>query len=292
MSRMCPRCGRERVQFVGSLCSDCYVQVKGVCEIQSLVEFVYCPSCGNYRAQGEWVEGRESLEDALVEFLQLFLLNKLKPAPEVEEVWISRIELASPISSRGLVDAKLEVSGRAGFAVMTESKSVKVKVEPRLCPICFKRKTKSGYRGVVQIRTFTNRLSKNTELAIGKVMEEIEPKVASAIIAVEKNKHGIDLLVSDHSVARLIAEKVKSKLGAIVKESYKIVGVDSRGRRQSILSISVRVPDFSSGDVVVLKNKRWRVLAINFDRAVLEDFQTNEITEVSLEELAKARRTS
>ncbi|MEM1927464.1 MAG: 60S ribosomal export protein NMD3 [Acidilobaceae archaeon] len=290
MGRMCPRCGRENTQFVGPLCSDCYIQLRGVAEAPASIDFVYCQSCGSYRAQGVWVEGRESLEETLAEYVQLFLPGKLKRSPEIDELWISGIRILGPAPTRGLLEIEIEVSGRSGDVALVERKKMKVKIDGRLCPLCLKRKTRTGYAGIVQVRSLTGGYTKTLDSRIRRVLGELESRIASAIIAIDEHKHGIDILVVDHATARLIASKMRSTLGGVVRESYKISGVDSRGRRQSILSISVKVPDLEPGESIMLEGRVYRVVALGSERAVVEDLEAGEIREVSFEKLAEARR--
>ncbi|MFZ8792368.1 MAG: NMD3-related protein, partial [Acidilobaceae archaeon] len=63
--RICPRCGRSNVGFVGVLCSDCYVEVYGVASVPGSLDFTYCKICGSYKLQGQWVEGSGGLEDTV-----------------------------------------------------------------------------------------------------------------------------------------------------------------------------------------------------------------------------------
>ena len=251
--RVCPRCGRsqEEVAFVGPLCRDCYVEVVGVARLPRLVHFVYCQYCGRYKYQGGWNEPTGGLEETVRDFLFLHLTRSLRPTEYVEEAWIQEVEPLRGVPGPGIHPFRVRVAGRSGNVILEEEKIVEVKVDAAVCPLCTNRITKRGYNAVIQVRGSGGRLGEKTrKLVEDYLARHVYGRAAESIIGFEDQREGFDILVSDPSVARMIAAKLRSAFIAKTVETYKLVGRNPDGTRKGRLTISVRIPDIEPGDVI------------------------------------------
>lgn len=283
--RICPRCGRANVGFVGALCSSCYVEVYGVAEVPSVVELTYCRMCGSYKYQGQWVEGLESLEETVREYTYIVLSQKLKPTQFIEEAWVKDVEISG---SEARWEARITVNGRSGSVVVSDSRIVRVKVNATVCPSCMRRLSKTGYTAVVQVRPLIGGSTADLERRLEKLVAQMEARVKGSIISVERVKNGVDILVEDQNVARMIAAKLRSTLGGSVTETFKVTGVKPGGGRKGILTISVRVLNVKPGSLIAYQGVPHIVVGEVAKGLQLLNTHTGEITFVGYEDLGKA----
>ncbi len=274
--RICPRCGRSsaEVEFIGSFCKDCYVDLYGVARIPGRVEFTYCQYCGRYKYQGGWNEPTGSLEDTLKDYLHMFLTRKLRPSKDLKEAWIEDIELERPFTGPGIYPVRVLLEGEADGVVVSEEKIVTVKANAAVCPICTNRITKRGYNAVIQIRSSSGKIDDRARKKIDNVLARISPRLADSIIAVEEQREGYDILISDPSIARMIAAKLRSNLMAKVIETFKLIGRNPDGSRKGRLTISVRIPDIYPGDLLLIDDRPYYFLAYSRGGALMVNLDT------------------
>ena len=263
--RICPKCGRSsrEVAFVGPFCKDCYVEVYGVARIPATLHYVYCQYCGRFKYQGGWNEASSPyLDQAVSDYLFIHLTRTMKPTEYIEEAWIDRIEPLTRVQGPGIHRFRVRLSGRSGSIVVNEEKVVNVKVDAAVCPACTNRITKRGYNAIIQIRSSEGRLSMDLRRRIEEFLaRELGAQAYESLIGVEEHREGFDLLVSEPSVARMIASKLRSAFMAKTIETYKLVGRKPDGSRKGRLTISVRVPELEPGDVVRIGGRLYYFLA-------------------------------
>lgn len=286
--RICPRCGRSNVSFVGALCSDCYAEVYGVASVPRSLEFTYCRVCSSYKLQGQWVEGLSELEDTLKEYVYIFLSQKLKPTMLIEKAWIEGVEVLGGVS-RDTVDVKVLLSGNVGSAQLGESKVVRVKVNTVVCPSCMKRASRTGYNAVVQVRPLVGGLGEGDRLMLEDILSRLEARSRSSIISVERVRNGFDILVEDQNVARVIAGKVKAVFGGHIVESFKVTGVKRGGGRKGILTVAIRIHNVRLGDVIAYSGAPHLVVGGDQHRLHLVNMGTGDLVTTSYEDLAGAK---
>jgi len=279
--RICPRCGRSsrEVAFVGSFCKDCYVNVYGVARLPGAVHYVYCQYCGRYKYQGGWNEPTSpTLEGNVRDFLYMYLTRQLRASEGVDEAWVESVEPLTMVSGPGMHRFKVRVAGRAGSVMLSEDKVVDVKVDAAVCPLCTNRITKRGYNAIIQVRSSEGRLSRELRERIEDFLaRELRGVMAENLIGVEEHREGFDLLVAEPSAARMIAAKLRSSFMAKTIETYKLVGRNPDGTRKGRLTISVRVPEISPGDVVRVGDRLYYFLAQSRSGApVMVDLESGE----------------
>jgi len=253
MARTCPRCGRSdaEVGFIGPLCRDCYVEVHGLARLPPGFHYVYCQYCGRYKYRGGWNEPAGDLEETLRYVLLAHLTRKLRPTEHVDEAWVEDVRFERPVVGPGMYRAIVRIAGSAGGVQASEERIVNVKVDAAVCPDCTNRITGRGYNAIVQVRGSGGRLSEETRRSVEEYLAKLlSGGLAESIISVEYPKEGMDLLVADPSVARMIAAKLRNTFMAKTVETYKLVGRNPDGTRKGRLTISVRIPEISPGDIV------------------------------------------
>jgi len=264
MDRICPRCGRSssEVEFIGSLCSDCYVEVHGIARLPRRIGFVFCQYCGRYKYQGGWNEPSGSVEETLRDYIELVIARKGRPTRDIEEFWVEGVELERPFTGPGIYRAYVTIAGRSGDVIVREKRVVEVKVDAGVCPDCTNRLTKRGYNAIIQIRSSEGRLSESLRRRVEDfISEELSGVLRGSIIGTEEHREGFDLLISDPSVARMIASKIRQAFMGKTVETWKLVGRKQDGKRKGRLTILVRLPDIDVGDVIEVKGRLYYMLA-------------------------------
>ena len=260
-SYICPSCGSpvERGEAVRGLCASCYVKRFGVARLPGKVSFVYCKGCGSYRYQGGWNEGLWTVEEAMKEFLWTHLTLKARPSEGVGEVWVEEIEIPGGFSGPGLYRALVRVAGSAGGSTLSEERVVEVEASAGLCPRCAAR-AGGGYEAEVKVRGIGGALSEESKDRVYRVIRGASA-VAGSIVKVEEREGGIDVYLADKQSARILAGRIKSAMGGEVAESFKLVGRKPSGKRKGRLTISVRVPDFRPGELILVDGRPHLYLA-------------------------------
>ncbi len=285
IGRMCPRCGRSGEGFVGALCSGCYVEVYGVAVVPESLELPYCRVCGSYRLQGQWIEGSGRLKDTVMEYVYVFLSQRLKPTMFVEEVWVKGVDVLEDVV-RDVMSVKVSIAGRSGSIVLNDSKIVRVRVNMVVCPSCTRRLSKTGYGAVIQVRPLVGGLGEDVRVKLERLLSKLEFRVRSSIISIERVRNGFDILVEDQSVARIIAGKVKAAFGGYTIETFKVTGVKQGGGRKGILTIAVRISNVKPGYVVAYSGTPHMVIDSSSHGLKLLNMNTGSLTTISYEDLA------
>jgi len=241
---MCIRCGRNVEQLVdGRLCPQCYLEVYGLGRMPPTLTVTVCPRCGSFRYQGRWYPppGSGALEDIVA----LVAQAAFKPTEHVEYYRVESVEIDYELG-RALVTVAGKFRGLEGEHRVTYS--VRLNVRKQLCPACFQRAAGTP-NAILQIRGYDGRLGESDRRAVEKLISSLTG-ASDAVIEVEELREGVDYKLLDQNVARHIAAKIRSSMAALVKESYKVVGRRSDGKRRSRLTLSVRLPFFREGSIV------------------------------------------
>ncbi|WP_228546799.1 60S ribosomal export protein NMD3 [Hyperthermus butylicus] len=241
---MCIRCGRDVAVLVdGRLCPDCYLELYGLGRLPQKLVVTICPRCGSYRFQGRWYPppGDGGIEDVVL----LIAQASFKPAEHVEYYRVESVEVDYE-NERAILVVTGKLRGIQGEHRVTYT--VALETKKQLCPACFQRAAGTP-AAIVQIRGYDGRLSEEDRVAVEDMVQTM-PGVVDAIISVEELREGIDYKMLDANLARHLAAKMRSQMAAMVKESHKVVGRRSDGKRFSRLTLSVRLPFFREGSLV------------------------------------------
>ncbi|RLE51732.1 MAG: hypothetical protein DRJ20_01575 [Candidatus Methanomethylicota archaeon] len=136
-----------------------------------------------------------------------------------------------------------------------EEATVEVEVKRVSCPICIKMASKY-YVATVQVRAEGRRLTRNEVTLISRLVEnivsrEVESDRSAYVVEAKEVGGGFDFKFANTRIAKLIASRIRDETGALLKETFKVIGVDrSTGKRLSRLTISVRLPPFTFGDII------------------------------------------
>ncbi|WP_456421092.1 60S ribosomal export protein NMD3 [Thermococcus sp.] len=285
--RFCYRCGiseDEGGPLIEGLCQVCYRKENPVLLIGEEVNTELCGNCGSYKKRGVWVDPQsyeleelifevaenallEELEDSFSEKIREYEVVSPEELEEIEDLPISRAVVSfEPLDFHiehfpAIIVYEVRVKAKTHELqreLHDERKRVTVYVRQTVCPRC--QKFLGGYfEAILQVRAEGRPLSEEERKVIGKLVEEkvdeIMRKDRMGFIqdTIEKDE-GLDFYMGSTSAARKVAQAIRERFGGTISEAYELVGLDRQTSREVYrTSVSVRIPKFRSGDIVVDK---------------------------------------
>jgi len=263
MKRFCYRCGAleaERGPLIGGLCQRCFAEGNRLLQAPAELKVTVCGRCGAHLLGKRWHEAGEG--DATANAVRATVLSSLKVArltdagvkflrphevPELElQVEPKLAEGVIKIRTRGKVH-ELQVKPQL------EEACIKFTLKRSTCDVC-SLKSARHYEVILQVR---GKLTGEERSEIRKMLQQLAAEAgkrdrAAFIANVEERREGLDLYVNPASLARQMVSMLKSRFGAEIKESAKLVGQTRDGRQKFRFSILARLP---AGEVSFKREK-------------------------------------
>ena len=285
--RFCYRCGiseREGGPLIEGLCQVCYRKENPVLLIGDEINTELCQNCGSYKKRGLWVDPKsyeleelifEVAENALLEALENSFSEKIREyevvssekLEEIEDLPVGRALVAfEPLDFHiehfpAIIVYQVRVKAKTHELqreLHDERKTVTVYVRQTVCPRC--QKFLGGYfEAILQVRAEDRPLSEEERKAIGKLVEEKVDEIMRKdrmgfIQDTMEKEEGLDFYMGSTSAARKVAQAIRERFGGTISEAYELVGLDRQTSREVYrTSVSVRIPKFRRGDIVVDK---------------------------------------
>lgn len=250
MVRFCSICGKlesPNNPLINNLCWDCYKARHKLISIKRGLVMDFCSICGSYRLFGRWmrsVRGDDKLLSSAIDYVERHVkLNGSGSFSAIDSKMVGGGRVSVLIHAHGSVDPSI--------TAYDEYLWVDVKVNNVVCPSCLKASSKS-FTSIVQVRADGRDLSEYEINGINNIVDSIISKgYDESKFLLRFVRGGMDYSFIDFKLARIVANTIKRRFGAIIKESHKVIGFNSsRGVKISKLSISVRLPKFFLGDVL------------------------------------------
>lgn len=286
MGRFCPICGRENVNFVEGLCEDCYRKlnplVKELPKISQLT-FRICTSCGSILYKGRWTRKFDVIKKHIQE------VTKFRG-------YISKVEVGYIPLEPGEHEVQLTVCGKAHDAMSSEyceEYRVYVNLIPDVCPTC--RSVIMGKeKALIQVRYVGENYTKDDVLLIRHIVNQVLAKSdevqRGAVIDIEETEHGIDIKLTNNTIAKAIASAIHRTFPSRICESHKLVGVDRSGRPITRLTISIHILNVKKGDVVQIDGKDvYYILAVSKNTIYVKNLKTKTNLRINLNDLFKRK---
>lgn len=259
MHKFCYKCGaleEDKGPLIDGLCQKCFVAEHPLLQVAQRIGLKVCRMCGAHFIDNEWRELEKESGSALKEGAEEAVLSELTVArkgptgiqyvnpAEVDNV---RVKLESELVPPN-VRVNVEASGKIDESQKKEQNErteVSVNIDMTTCKIC-SRKTSGYYEAILQVRG-RDSLSEKRIAGLYKVMEnrvmEEHKRDRNAFVSKIERKHGgLDFYVSSTDLARHMAELLKSKYGAKINESAKLIGKTKDGRDKYRIKVIARLP--------------------------------------------------
>lgn len=145
-------------------------------------------------------------------------------------------------------------------------------IKKTICDIC--QKMSSGYyEGILQLR------GKNSS-SYSQVLKKIDDDLSKRKEFISKTyeqKDGIDLYMSSNKYLTSLAKKLVARFGGTLKTSKSLFSVDRESSKELYrVTVLIRLPSFSKGDVVSIDNKLILVSQITSQSISGMDLKTSK----------------
>jgi len=248
----CVECGKEGKVYY-NLCKNCFLKKQKLVEVPQYLDTAVCSYCGAVQLANGWT--LVSMDKAIEDILQ----KKIKVSNRVESLQIQH---------KPSYENERNISLHISCELRIEDIETRVDLESRLrmkkgiCPTCSKQKGRY-YEGIVQVRAEGRELSEDELEQVSKIVRTILAKpsklVGSFLSREERVRGGLDFYVGSNSLARTLAKEIQSNLGGEVSSSRKIYG-RKEGKEVYRVTFLIRLPKYSLGDVLLLKNELVQVV--------------------------------
>ena len=256
--RFCVKCGTDVEQPVDGLCIECYLDGREFTSLPQYMDLDVCAVCHEFYMKNRWIdrETRKAVEDAAV--------NELRVIEGSRVISISTYsKVLDPKTYEVHVIAELSVRD-----VTIESEAVTtVRIKNTVCKRC-SRVQGSYYESILQVRSEERALDGDTvDEAVRTVMKYVDREAETNrqyfISKVVKIHGGVDFYISSIALGRILSKKISDKYCGETKESFKLVGRKPDGQDMYRITYLVRLPKFKVGDVVIWKDRYFRLSSIS-----------------------------
>ncbi len=260
MPAPCYICGADAE--IESLCTECYNKEHPLATIQSVVSITICKKCGAIKVPGGWktIDDETQSDSARETYVGYILQKELK-------VTGNDVELSILESNRldRVLQLELIVTGHShpDISPHTETLPLEVRFNYATCDTC---SMMSGgyYESTLQIRAQDRLLSDDEkiqiiEIAREKTYAEYGRDAKAFILQIDEIKFGLDLFIGSESLCKKIADEIQALFLAERQENYKLIGQEKGGKDKFRITIVLRLPRFSIGDIIKVKGNLCEV---------------------------------
>lgn len=270
----CPECGSTDKKMVGDICIDCFLKDFQMIELPKRIEVQICSHCNSKLEEGKWSEEFIPEEEIIYRALE----RNIEVADEVSN---ENIQLGIEQMKGTIAECSVEAIGEVEGTQIEETHETEVKILKTVCPTCSK--VQSGYyESVIQFRADKREIkaeeyAKADEIVERTLIKQYKSDKLAYCPQIAKPKEGYDYYIGSLKSGRKVAEALKEEFGGIVKESPRLISEDkSTGKGLYRIWISVRIPEFETGDFIKFEDKILYVNSIAKNSLVGEDISTNK----------------
>ena len=285
--RFCAVCGTKTGPFLNNLCEICYKKEHPLdIEIIKQINVEICPLCGNLKVQGTSVSTwnkDEGLESILREIVRRAILEKIQTDLFYDCEFEDNIE-EDKIMNYGVkhfeIQTKVTATPFEEFSNFEKEFITRIKLIRASCGECSK--YKSGYfEGILQIRADSRKLSdkevERLEDHIDGIMKRYEESKMMYILDFETDQDGITCKTSTKYLAETLAREIKNLTAGKLSVAYELKTQARDGTDVYQNTYLVRLPQYTSGDIVEFEKMFWVVRNITESKIRLESLENREI---------------
>ncbi|WP_122089962.1 60S ribosomal export protein NMD3 [Halalkalicoccus subterraneus] len=260
-SAFCPRCGDpveggERPDLPGApaagetgLCDVCYFEDFELVSAPEKMTIRVCARCGAVHRGNRWVDvGAEDYTDVAIDAVTESLgvhLDAEEVAWQVEPEQVDQNTIRMHCLFTGVVREE----------ILEEQVVVPVSISRETCTRCG-RIAGSYYASVVQLRardrtptSEEREAAKEISHAVVEEMEETGDRDAF-VTEITDTDDGVDVKVSTTNIGKKISQRLVNRFGGSFSDSETLVTEDEDGNEVYRVTYAVRLPPFTSGDVI------------------------------------------
>ncbi|WP_297982244.1 60S ribosomal export protein NMD3 [uncultured Methanobrevibacter sp.] len=272
----CPECGATDVEMIDNICKNCFLKKFQLMTIPENITVTVCSHCNAKLEEGKWKD--EYLPDEEIIYRALERNISLSDLAENEEIELEIDQMRGTIAEC-YVEAVATVLGEE----IVETHTPDVKINHSVCPDCSK-KAAGYYEAVIQLRADKRDLDEkeietSEEIIYRTLKKQMKKDKLAYIPQVAKLKEGNDYYIGSYKTAKKLVEHLKDELGAIVKESPRLISEDKNtGKGLYRIWISVRLPNFQKGEFIKYNDGIYKIISIDGKRIQILNLDTMEKT--------------
>jgi len=233
--KFCVLCGRENVEFIGSLCVDCYIKTKELVKIPQVVKGKYCKVCGAEWVNGKWVRSKDTTLSPVESIVYREIGKRIEIDPNVEEINYKISKIWRDVNGHSF--ATIDIAGKLRGREFTVSKVVNINIERTLCPSCLKKKSKY-FEAIVQLRFKEGVIDEKKKALFESFFTD---DIIDGLSDVVEGKEGVDYYFINKTAAKRLVSNFTSMVKEVkVVESYQDETIKN-GKKFAKLVISVRI---------------------------------------------------
>ena len=252
---ICPKCGKVTTILLSGVCRECFFQDFVLAQLPQVIHAKLCATCGARFTRGRWTDEYDT-ETVVLKTVEDNL--SIHEAAEDVEVCIVPRQL-TPHMYKAEVEVIAAIQGESVTAVL----STEIRIIRESCEMCSR--ISGGYfEGILQIRA-TDRTPTENELAtclkiVNMTIDRMRAKGDRLAFITEtiRSKEGLDLYIGSVNSGRHICKAIIEELGGTFTESPSLFG-QKDGRDIYRITFSMRLPRFTPGDIISIRNKKVMV---------------------------------
>jgi NMD protein affecting ribosome stability and mRNA decay len=233
VKEFCPKCGDRVGPFVSGFCVKCFQERNTLVFLPEKIPVEYCSRCESVRVKGRWIPFSKDV-------LKEIVLSKIKSGEH--ELLGATVDLMDLSDSKFLAVVSFKV--RAGSSVIEGNIKSALKLGKGICDSCMKASS-DYFEAIIQIRRGNKpipSLDQGVMRELHDFFDALHKKDSSArIVSFGPVSHGFDMKIGSKKAGQKAAEYIAKKYGSKVITSFKLAGVDSRGKEKKRFTFCVRI---------------------------------------------------
>lgn len=279
----CPECGSTDKEMIGDICIDCFLKEFQMIEIPKNIDIQICSHCNSKLEEGKWIDEFIPEEEVIYRALERNITIADEVSDEIINLEIDQIKGT-------IADCFVEVTGKVHGVQIEETHTPQVKIKKTVCPTCSK--VQAGYyESVVQFRADRREIKPEEYAKADEVVERTlikQSKVDKLAYCpqIAKLKEGYDYYIGSFKTGKKVADALKEEFGGIIKESPRLISEDkSTGKGLYRIWISVRIPEFETGDFISYDKKTMQVKSISKSSFVAVELSTDKKNNIPMKHM-------
>lgn len=289
MSRtFCVECGRPASddELRHGVCAECYLAKNVLAQVKDHVDVEVCVHCHARKRGEQWMEGHGSLEPVVEDAVREAVVF----AKPVERPRL--VVRATPEDERNFKVA-IVASGVAEDVPFESGLSTRSRVKNATCIRC-SRIQGGYYEAIVQVRAASRDISRDEMRAIRTLASRFIERIVTegdrnAFVLRDIEEHGgLDIYMGTTNSGRMLSKAIAVEFGGKITEHAKTVG-QKDGLDLVRMTFAVRLPEYKTGDVIVLRDEVFQVSSIGAKTVQLTEMRTGRLRHVERGEMDRAR---
>jgi nonsense-mediated mRNA decay protein 3 len=248
--KFCPKCGKRTNDLIFDFCKECYFKDNDIIEAIKETNIEICENCKRIKA-GNWARRKDK------DYLEKEIIKNIKTRKNVHTESINvKLELPERKEKKKRIDgtANANIHAKIDGSDVNFDYEIPFSILYTKCPDCMK--INNGYyEGELQLRPKKNSLF---ETVCKFIETDLESQKRFGVSLTEKVilPEGFDFQISKKMYIKTLAKRIVKRFGGTIEANNKLVSRDRQTSKDLLrLTVLVRLPEFETGDIILIKNR-------------------------------------